>query len=634
MLTEAEQEKQTNDNEEIDALVKKITEQSQRLSNEALAPNNDILKIYQHLVSLGQDFQKVADVYFSDPLKLVEMQANYWGKLWQLWAEAAQGDQSLNEGERKADQKTRPNLKFTDPRFADEAWHDNGVFELIKDGYLLFSEFVQESIKSVDTIDEKSSQRLQFFTRQALNAISPSNYYLTNPNVLSELVDTKGKSLLKGLSQMLDDIEKGDGKLNISMTDEAAFSVGDNIATTPGKVVFQNELFQLIQYEPTTKKVHAKPMLIVPPWINKYYILDLRESNSLVAWLRDQGHTTFVISWVNPDASLAHITFEDYVTKGTLAAIEAVKAATGEPDINAAGYCIGGTLLAITLAYLKAVDDESVVSASFFATLLDFSDPGEIGVFIDEEQICALERDAAEKGYFSGETMSLSFNMLRENDLIWSYYINNYLLGKDPMPFDLLYWNSDYTNLPAKMHSYYLRNMYLDNQLIEPNALTIAGEKIDLSQVSIPLYFISTEQDHIAKWQSTYLGAKLFSAPVRFVLGGSGHIAGIINAPAKNKYGFRTNDSLPSESSAWLESSEMHEGSWWLDWNEWLTKGEAPCKSARKPGSTGLSIIEDAPGSYVQKRIRAKSNQNESEVRKAPQATKKAKQKTTEREKN
>ena len=329
----------------------------------------------------------------------------------------------------------------------------------------------------------------------------------------------------------------------------------------------------------------------------------------MVAWLRDQGHTTFVISWVNPDESLAHITFDDYVIKGALSAVEAVKSATGEQRINAAGYCIGGTLLAMTLAYMKSQSEDSIASASFFATLLDFSDPGEIGVFIDEEQVDALEKEAESKGYFSGETMSLSFNMLRENDLIWSYYINNYLMGKEPMPFDLLYWNSDYTNLPAKMHSYYLRNMYLDNNLVKPGVMSIAGEKIDLSQVSVPCYFISTEQDHIAKWQSTYLGAKLFTGPVRFVLGGSGHIAGIINAPAKNKYGYRTlselhDCELPETAAIWYEGSESHEGSWWLDWQTWLTDSVKPNIPARIPDQNGLSVIEPAPGSYVKKRLR------------------------------
>jgi len=408
---------------------------------------------------------------------------------------------------------------------------------------------------------------------------------------------------VKGLNNLLDDIERGGGQLRISMTDAKAFELGVNIATTPGKVVFQNELMQLIQYEPTTKKVWKRPLLVVPPWINKYYILDLREKNSFLRWAVGEGMTVFVVSWVNPDEKLAHKNFEDYLTEGTLAALDAIAKATGEEDANVIGYCLGGTLLAATLGHLAAKKDKRIASATFMTSLIDFTAAGELEVFIDEAQVASLEKKMNERGYLEGSEMATTFNMLRANDLIWSFVINNYLLGRDPFPFDLLHWNCDSTRMPAAMHSFYLRNMYMNNLLAKPDALTLAGTKIDLSKVATPSYFVSAIEDHIAPWKTTYAGTQVMNGKSHFVLSGSGHIAGMVNPPAANKYGFWTNEKLPATPDAWFASAKQHEGSWWPNWRQWVTPHLGREVPARVPGKGKLKVIEAAPGSYA--RIRA-----------------------------
>src|SRR4051812_45394446 len=394
------------------------------------------------------------------------------------------------------------------------------LFDFIKQSYLITSRHVQHAVAGVDDLPEDSKKKVAFFTRQYLDALAPSNFALTNPQVVRETMASGGQNLIKGLDNLLADIEKG----GISMTDEKAFTLGKNVATTPGKVVFQNDLMQLIQYEPTTKEVGRTPLVIIPPWINKYYILDLREKNSFIKWAVDQGHTVFVISWVNPDSKLAGKGFDDYMKEGPLAALEAVEKATGEKKVNFIGYCLGGTLLGCVLAWLAARGEDRVNAATFFVALLDFSQPGELGVFIDEAQVQSLEKKMSERGYLEGSEMATTFNLLRANDLVWSFVINNYLLGKDPFPFDLLYWNSDATRMPARMHSFYLRNMYLANRLKEPGGIELAGVPIDLSRVTTPSYFISAIEDHIAPWKATYRGAQYLGGEVRFVLGGSGHI--------------------------------------------------------------------------------------------------------------
>ena len=494
----------------------------------------------------------------------------------------------------------------SDNRFKDEEWQSSFVFDYVKQSYLIAARHLHEAVANVEGIPDESKKKVNFFTRQYIDALAPSNFALTNPQVVRETVKTGGANLVKGLKNLLDDLDEGDGQLRIKMTDMKAFKVGQNVATMPGKVVFQNQLMQLLQFAPLTDTVYRRPLLIIPPWINKFYILDLREKNSFIRWATQQGHTVFVISWVNPDARLAHKRFEDYMFEGTLAALDAVEKATGEREMNIIGYCLGGTLLGSTLGYMASKGDDRVKSATFFVALLDFSYPGELGVFIDEKQIESLEKKMNERGYLEGAEMATTFNMLRSNDLIWSFVINNYLMGKEPFPFDLLYWNSDSTRMPAAMHSFYLRNMYLHNRLREPGGITLGGVPIDVSKVKVPAYFISTVEDHIAPWKSTYLGAKLLGGPVRFVLGASGHIAGIVNPPAANKYGFWTNDEMPATADEYQQGAVQHQGSWWNDWQAWieaLNGGERV--AARVPGAGALKAIEDAPGSYVARRLDA-----------------------------
>jgi polyhydroxyalkanoate synthase len=487
-----------------------------------------------------------------------------------------------------------------DARFKDEDWSSNFVFDHVKQSYLIAARHIQQAVAKVEGLPPESERKVAFFTRQYVDALAPSNFLMTNPQVLRETLTSGGQNLVRGLNNLLADIEKGGGQLRISMTDETAFQLGRNVATTPGKVVYQTALMQLIQYQPTTEQVYKRPLVIIPPWINKYYILDLREKNSFIRWALAQGHSVFVLSWVNPDASLAQKGFDDYMREGALAAFDAVEKATGEREVNVIGYCLGGTLLGATLGYLTNKNQNRVASATFFVSLLDFSQPGELGVFIDEAQVASLEKKMNERGYLEGSEMAGTFNLLRANDLVWSFVVNNYLLGKDPFPFDLLYWNADSTRMPARMHSFYLRNMYINNLLGQPGGIELDGVPIDLGAVTTPSYFVSTVEDHIAPWQSTYKGAKYLGGPVRFVLGGSGHIAGIVNPPAAKKYHYWVNDALPETPDAWFSGAQQIPGSWWEDWQAWIDRlngGEkVPARVPRNP-------LEDAPGSYAMLRI-------------------------------
>lgn len=536
---------------------------------------------------------------WSKPDALIAAQTQYFTDSMKLWSYAA----SRMMGSEGSEPVIEP--KRGDNRWRSEDWSENFIFDYIKQSYLLSARCIETTVEGVESLDEKESKRLAFFTQQFLDAMAPTNYPHTNPDVLKATLENKGENLISGLKNFVRDMEEGDGKLKIAMTDPNAFTLGENVATTPGKVVFQNRMLQLIQYTPTTEKVYKRPLLVVPPWINKYYILDLQPKNSMMKWLTDQGHTVFVVSWVNPDdEEYLSVGWDDYVKEGIYAAVEAVLDATDEKDLNVAGYCIGGTLLASTLAHMAETGDERIKTATFFTSLIDFSDPGDLGVFIDDQQVESLEKNMQGDGFLQGKSMSTAFNMLRSNDLIWSFYINNYLLGKDPTIFDLLYWNSDSTNMPATMHSFYLRNMYLENKLCKPKGIKVDGVEIDVRKIEVPSYFISAKDDHIAPWLSTYEGAKLLSGPVRFVLGGSGHIAGIVNPPVKNKYGYSTGPAkLLKDADAWLDKAKDHEGSWWVDWDKWLVAKGKTKVDARQPGSGKLSVIEDAPGSYVTKRI-------------------------------
>ncbi|MBC7803417.1 MAG: class I poly(R)-hydroxyalkanoic acid synthase [Candidatus Parcubacteria bacterium] len=495
-----------------------------------------------------------------------------------------------------------------DGRFRDDEWSSNFLFDYMKQSYLIASRHMQHAVTHVEGMSPESEKKVAFFTRQYVDALSPSNFAATNPLVLRETLASGGQNLLKGLNNLLSDMEKG----GISMTDEKAFELGKNVATTPGKVVFQTELMQLIQFEPTTAEARKTPLVIIPPWINKYYILDLRPSNSFIKWALDQGHTVFVLSWVNPDARLAQMGFEDYMKQGPLAALDAVEKATGERQVNFIGYCLGGTLLGATLGFLsKKKRIDRVRSATFFVSLLDFSAPGELGVFIDEAQVESLEKKMNQRGFLEGSEMASTFNLLRSNDLVWSFVINNYLMGKDPFPFDLLYWNSDATRMPARMHSFYLRNMYLKNLLGVPGGINLEGVPIDLSKVKVPAYFISTAEDHIAPWKTTYKGAQYLGGDVRFVLGGSGHIAGIVNPPSAKKYHYWTNDTRPDSADEWFKAATQQPGSWWEDWQAWMDANDGSEKvAARKPGDGALEVLEDAPGSYVMLRLAVKKAGN------------------------
>jgi polyhydroxyalkanoate synthase len=532
----------------------------------------------------------------ANPTKLMQAQLGFWQDYVTLWQNTTRRIMGI---------ETEPVIdpKATDRRFKDEAWKENEVFDFIKQSYLLSARFVQDVVTQVDGLDDKTAQKVDFYSRQFVDAMSPSNFLLTNPEVLRKTAETGGENLLKGLNNLLGDLERGKGQLRIKMTDTDAFNVGGNIGVSPGKVVYQNELMQLIQYTPATEKVLKRPLLIGPPWINKFYILDLRPRNSFVRWAVSQGHTVFVISWVNPDEKLAEKDFADYMKQGYLAALDAIEQATGEREVNAIGYCLGGTLLAATLAYMAEKGDDRIKTATFFVTMMDFQEAGELGVFIDEEQLQALEDKMAKRGYLEGSEMASTFNMLRANDLIWSFVVNNYLMGNDPFPFDLLYWNADSTRMPAKMHSFYLRKMYQENLLSKPNGITLDGVSIDLGKIKTPAYFLSTREDHIAPWQSTYRGTQLLGGPKRFVLAASGHIAGVVNPPEGGKYGHWISSDLPPDPDTWFQGATEMAGSWWPDWQRWILASSKEQVPARQPGDGKLTPIEDAPGSYVKVRL-------------------------------
>ena len=568
-----------------------IAERSQRLVTDWLnrqshdTPEMDPMNI-------GHAFMEMTTQLMRDPAKMVQAQIGFWQDYMTLWQNTTRrmwGGE--NEPVIEADPKDR--------RFKDEAWKESEVFDFIKQSYLLSARYMNDVVTHVDGLDPKTAQKVDFYSRQFVDAMSPSNFLMTNPEVLRKTAESGGENLLRGLNNLLADLERGKGKLSIKMTDTDAFKMGENIASSPGKVVFQNELMQLIQYSPSTETVLKRPLLIGPPWINKFYILDLRPKNSLVRWAVAQGHTVFMISWVNPDERLSEKTFEDYMSEGYLAALDAIEQATGEREINAIGYCLGGTLLASTLAWMAVSGDDRIKSATFLVTMTDFQEAGELGVFIDEEQLRALEEKMEKRGYLEGSEMATTFNMLRANDLIWSFVVSNYLLGNESFPFDLLYWNSDSTRMPAAMHSFYLRRMYQQNLLCKPNGIELADRPIDLGRIKVPAYFLSTREDHIAPWKSTYRGTQLLGGQNRFVLAASGHIAGVVNPPEGGKYSHWINNALPPDPETWLAGATEIAGSWWPDWQRWVTALDDTHVPARMPGSGKLPALEDAPGSYV-----------------------------------
>lgn len=535
---------------------------------------------------------EVASAWLGDPERLAEAQSELvrgYFDLWQATVRRAMGE--------NVEPVAKP--ETGDNRFKDPEWSESPYFDYWKQAYLLMAHWAESVLEKTEGIDERTRMRAEFYLEQLLSALSPSNFPMTNPEVLRETLATNGRNLVQGLTHLAEDLERSGDLLRISQTDIEAFEVGRNLAVTPGKVVFQNELFQLIQYMPTTDKVYEAPLLIIPPWINKYYILDLTQPKSFIKYAVDQGFTVFVVSWVNPDERLKHKTFEDYMTEGALAATHAVMRETGESKINVLGYCVGGTLLATTLAYLAARGEDLYKSATFLAAQADFGKAGDLLVFIDDTQLKALEEMMAERGYLDGSRMATVFNLLRPKDLIWPYIVNNYLLGKKPFPFDLLYWNQDSTRMPAANHRFYLREFYHENKLAK-GQMKIAGTRLDLKKVKLPIYELATREDHIAPAKSVFIGSKLFGGPVEFVLAGSGHIAGVINPPDPKRVKYQHwTSSKPAETlEEWIAKAKENPGSWWPHWSKWLAKHSGARIPARQPGAV-LGVIEDAPGSYV-----------------------------------
>lgn len=579
-----------------------IAERSQRLVNDWLTRHsNEIQTPDVDPLNVGEAFIEMTRHMMANPQKMMESGLSLWQgymELWQSTARRLMGAEAEPVAEPARD----------DRRFRDEAWSENQVFDFIKQSYLLTAKWLESTVHDVEGLDRKTQHKVDFYTRQFVNALSPTNFLMTNPEALRATVESKGENLVNGLNNLLEDLERGDGKLAIRMTDMEAFEIGKNVATAKGKVIYRNDLIELIQFDPLTDKVLQTPLLIVPPWINKFYILDLRPENSFIRWATAQGHTVFVISWVNPDAKLARKTYDDYMLEGPLAAMDAIEQATGERAINIIGYCLGGTLTAATLAWMTLQKGEKwkdrVTSATFFTTMVDFAEAGDLSVFVDETQLANMEAKMNERGYLEGSEMATTFNMLRANDLIWSFVVNNYLLGKDPFPFDLLFWNSDSTRMPAAMHAFYLRNMYLENKLATPGGITLAGTPIDLTRVDVPAYMISTREDHIAPWKATYAATQMYKGPIRFVLSASGHIAGVINPPSANKYCYWTNAQTPKDPDAWFDKAKQHEGSWWPDWDAWVKKQSGKkTVPARVPGDGKLAALDDAPGTYVKVRV-------------------------------
>ena len=531
-----------------------------------------------------------------EPDKFLEIQAEFaqdWMSLWQ---------DSMHKfmGEAAQTPLTKRHLEPEkgDRRFKAPEWQESALFEFIKQSYLLTCHHLEKTIDRVDGLEENQKEKLRFQMNLFTSAISPTNFFLTNPEVLNETMRTGGENLVKGFKNLLRDLEDGQGELSIRTTDYNAFELGKNIAVTKGQVVYQNDIMQLIQYAPKTEKVYKIPLLIVPPWINKYYILDLRPGNSFIECAVEQGHTVFTISWVNPDASLSQKNFEDYMNEGILDALKNIEKITGETQTNAVGYCLGGTLLTTTLAYLAQKKQENrIASATLLTTLLDFEHAGDMKLFLDDAHLDYIDQVMGKQGILEGKMLRQTFALMRSNDLIWSFVVNNYLMGREPFPFDMLYWNNDSTNMPAALHRFVLRNMYKGNKLIEPNVLSMNDTPIDLSKIKTPCHFISTREDHIAPWKATYAGAQTIGSNVTFTLAASGHIAGVINPPAKNKYCYWSNNSTGRSADEWLDSAKQHDGSWWPAWHKWITPLSGSKVTARKPAKG----LEPAPGSYAKK---------------------------------
>ncbi|MEM1283852.1 MAG: class I poly(R)-hydroxyalkanoic acid synthase [Pseudomonadota bacterium] len=583
-----------NDPEAFAENLGKFVEQSGRVWAAYLRPREEGEVRAVQADEMGEvvkTLSQVSEYWLSDPKRMLDAQTRLWSGFFNLWSGSLA---------RAAGEEAQPAIEPEpgDRRFKDPEWSRNQFFDTLKQSYLLLSDWAEDLVDEASDLDPHTRHKAQFYIRQIASALSPTNFVGTNPELIKETLASNGENLVRGLSMLAEDIQAGHGDLKVRMTDTKQFKVGENMATTPGKVVMRNDVCELLQYTPTTDTVLKRPLLIVPPWINKFYILDLNPQKSFIKWAVGQGHTVFVISWVNPDERQAHKSFEHYMREGIHASLEAIEDITGERQVNTAGYCVGGTLLAVALAHAAAVDDDRIASATFFTTQVDFTYAGDLKVFVDDAQLKVLEEQMARRGYLDGKKMASAFNMLRANDLIWPYVINNYLKGKDPLPFDLLYWNSDSTRMPAANHLFYLRNCYLDNTLSR-GTMVVDGVRLDLSKVSVPVYNLATRDDHIAPPESVFLGSQFFGADVRYVLAGSGHIAGVINPPNKNKYQFWTGGAPAGRYEDWVAKANETAGSWWPDWQAWVEGLNDAKVDARPEGSKGHPALMNAPGSYV-----------------------------------
>lgn len=572
----------------------KILENNQEAFHKLMSAPQETVTNMLDPFNVMSSFTEGAKQMASNPEKLMQANLELWQQHMSLWQHTA--DKMLGK---ESEPVATP--EKGDRRFKSKEWEENQVFDVIRQSYLITSRWLTKTMSEIDNLDDHDALKVKFHTQQLADALSPSNFLMTNPEVIKETVDSGGQNLVKGMQNLQRDMQAGQGQLRITMADHEAYEVGKNIATAPGKVVYQNDIMQLIQYSPTTAMVYERPLLILPPWINKFYILDLQPENSFIRYAVDKGYTVFVVSWANPDTALSEKTMDDYLREGILRPLDAIEQATGVREVTTIGYCIGGTLMGAGLAYLAAKSDDRIKATTFFAAQMDFSEAGDLKVFIDEKQLDQLDEKMAEEGFLDGDTMYSSFNLLRSNDLIWSFYVNNYLLGKDPLQFDLLYWNSDTTRMPRALHMFYLREMYLKNNLSKPNGISLDGVPIDLGKVQTPIYLQAAREDHIAPYASVFKAKNLFSGPVRFCLAGSGHIAGVINHPSANKYNYWMNEEQPNDLDEWLTGADSHPGSWWGDWHDWLQDFSGELIEARSPGDGALPVIEDAPGSYVRK---------------------------------
>jgi polyhydroxyalkanoate synthase len=537
---------------------------------------------------------KVAEYWLTDPQRSLTAQTLLFSSYFNIWMQSVQ----------KAAGETAPAQPAVreDKRFSASDWKENPFFDFLRQIYTVTSDWADKLVDNADGLDDHTRHKAAFYIRQITAALSPTNFVLTNPVLYKETVAQNGANLVEGMKKFAEDIQSGKGDLRIRQTDMSKFKVGENMAVTPGKVVAENDLCQIIQYEAATDEVLKRPLLIVPPWINKFYVLDLNPQKSFIKWCVEQGHTVFVVSWVNPDARHADMDWADYARDGVEFALDTIAKATGEKEVNAIGYCVGGTLLAATLALHAARSDKRIRTATLFTTQVDFTFAGDLKVFADEEQIRSIEKSMATEGYLDGSKMALAFNMLRASELIWPYFVNNYLKGQEPMAFDLLFWNADSTRMAAANHSFYLRNCYLNNNLAR-GEMVLDGRKLDLKKVKIPVYNLATREDHIAPAKSVFVGSKLFGGEVTYVVSGSGHIAGVVNPPDRNKYQYWTNGAVAGEFEDWLADAKETPGSWWPNWHEWILAHDARKAKPRIPGGEQLNPIEEAPGSYVRVRV-------------------------------